>query len=77
MQKFFCPIGVRRNLFESSSAWSYRTATPYRKLRIFRTATLKLQLSYWNELQLLQRTRSWNVYYLHCSFTKFISTCFI
>jgi len=23
-QKFFCPIGVRRNLFESSSAWSYR-----------------------------------------------------
>jgi len=26
-------IGVRRNLFESSSVWSYRTATPYRKLR--------------------------------------------
>jgi len=21
-QKFFCPIGVRRNIFESSSAWS-------------------------------------------------------
>jgi len=32
-QKSFCPIGVRRNLFKSSSAWSYRTATPYRKLR--------------------------------------------
>jgi len=28
-QKYFCPIGVRRNLFESSSVWSYRTATPY------------------------------------------------
>jgi len=32
-QKFFCPIGVRCNLFESSSVWSYRTAKPYRKLR--------------------------------------------
>jgi len=32
-QNFFCPIGVRRNLFESSSVWSYRTATPHRKLR--------------------------------------------
>jgi len=32
-QKNFCPIGVRHNLFESSSVWSYRTATPYRKLR--------------------------------------------
>jgi len=31
--KIFCPIGVRRNLFESSSVWTYRTATPYRKLR--------------------------------------------
>jgi len=33
MQTFFCPIGVCRNLFESSSVWSYRTAMPYRKLR--------------------------------------------
>jgi len=33
MQIFFCPIGVRRNLFESSSVWFYSTATPYRKLR--------------------------------------------
>jgi len=32
-QQFFCPIGVHRNLFESSSAWSYHTPTPYRKLR--------------------------------------------
>jgi len=32
-QIFFCPIGVRRNFFESSSVWPYRTATQYRKLR--------------------------------------------
>jgi len=32
-KKIFCPIGVCRNLVESSSVWSYRTATPYRKLR--------------------------------------------
>jgi len=25
-QKRFCPIGVRSNLFESSSVWSYRNA---------------------------------------------------
>jgi len=29
-QKCFCPIGVRSNLFESSSVWS---ETSYRKLR--------------------------------------------
>jgi len=34
-QKYFCPIGVRRNLFESSSVWSYRIAMPYRNLRHF------------------------------------------
>jgi len=32
-QIFFYPIGVRCNLFESSSVWFYRTATLYRKLR--------------------------------------------
>jgi len=32
-QRSFRPIGVCCNLFESSSVWSYRTATPYRKLR--------------------------------------------
>jgi len=35
-QIFFRPIyrsPPHRNLFESSSVWSYRTATPYRKLR--------------------------------------------
>jgi len=32
-QKYFFRIGVPRNLFESSSVWSYHTATPYRKLR--------------------------------------------
>jgi len=32
-QNIFCPLEVRRNLFESSSVWSYRTATLYRKLR--------------------------------------------
>jgi len=26
-QIFFCPIAVRRNLFESSSVWSYRTGS--------------------------------------------------
>jgi len=29
-QIFFCPIGVRRNLFKSSSVWSY---LPYRMLK--------------------------------------------
>jgi len=32
-QNLFCPIGVRRNLFESNSVWSYRTTKAYRKLR--------------------------------------------
>jgi len=26
-QKFFRPIGARRNLFDSSSVWSYRTSS--------------------------------------------------
>jgi len=29
-RNLFCPIGVRSNLFESSSVWSY---LPYRMLR--------------------------------------------